>query len=331
MRRSLQPFLVMALLSAACGGGEKPAPTATVSPTATGQAAIAGRWSEAAAMPTARSEVASAVLDGKIYVIGGFEANGANTSAVEVYDPAAGSWDSVAPLPVPLDHAMAVARQGYLYVIGGYRVYGSEISNATYEYDPSLDHWRSRAPLLLPRAAGAAVVVDDEVIYIIGGVGPEPEVVQAYNPEGASWERLWTMTAPREHLTAQVVDGTIYVIGGRWEFRNVDTVELYSTVEGSCCWRTGVPMPTARGGLASAVLDGGIHVFGGEDVAARRTFSEHEVYDPATDRWTVAPPMPTARHGLAAQAVDGKIYVIGGGPQAALSTSPLVEVFDQDQ
>lgn len=327
MRRSMPLLIMVVLLAASCGGGDTNAPTATVSRTPIGQAAIAGAWSEGAPMPTARSEVTAAVLDRKIYVVGGFEATGTNTSAVEVYDPATDTWDSVAPLPIALDHAMAVARHGLLYVIGGYRVYDSDISSVTYEYDPSLDRWRTRSPLLLPRAAGAAVVVNDEVIYIIGGVGPEPEVVQAYNPEGASWQRLGALTAPREHLTAQVVDGTIYVIGGRWQFRNVDTVELYSTVEGSCCWRTGTPMPTARGGLASAVLDGRVHVFGGEDVIDRRTFAEHEVYDPATDRWTIAPPMPTARHGLAAQAVDGKIYVIGGGPQAALSTSPLVEVF----
>ncbi len=72
-------------------------------------------------MPTARSEITSAVLDDKLYVIGGFENGHSTTSVVEVYDPKADNWTSATPLPQPLDHTAAAAFGGKLYVVeGGY-------------------------------------------------------------------------------------------------------------------------------------------------------------------------------------------------------------------
>src|SRR3990170_593617 len=233
----------MLWLLAACDGGGEQAPTPAASPRAsppaTEQAAVVGAWSLGAPMPTARSEITSAVLDGEIYVVGGFEASGSNSDIVEADDPYADAWRTAAPLPVRLDHAMAAAVGGKLYVVGGYRVFGVEISSATYEYDPQADAWRERAPLPLPRAAGAAVAVDG-VIYIVGGVGPEPTVPLAYDVATGAWRELRELassTAPREHLTAQAVGTAVYVIGGRWEGENVDTVAAFSTVPGSCCWR----------------------------------------------------------------------------------------------
>lgn len=330
-------LLFVALMFTACGGDGTPVPSATVTlavtPTATASSPLAGSWNEGAPMPNARSEITSAVLDGKIYVIGGFEASGNDTGAVEVYDPETNAWDSVAPVVPALNHGMAAAVNGKLYVFGGFTVSGDQIIGETREYEPASDTWTSRASMPdfqadghgpQVRAAGAAVALNG-LIYIVGGVGSQATVPFAYDPSSDSWRELAPMPAPREHLTAQAVGGKIYVIGGRWQGVNVATVEAYDPQ--SDTWEVLAPMPAARGGLTSAVFDGRIHVFGGEDVAARRTFSEHEVYDPATDRWTAAPPLPTARHGLAAQTASGRIYVIGGGPQAALSTSPLVEVF----
>ncbi len=78
-------------------------------------------WSNGTPMTTARSEITSAVLYNKLYVIGGFENGHSTVSAVEVYDPIANKWTTVASLPQPLDHAAAAAASfdGKLYVVGG--------------------------------------------------------------------------------------------------------------------------------------------------------------------------------------------------------------------
>lgn len=63
---------------------------------------LAGIWSTLAPMPTPRSEVAAAKLNGKIYVFGGF---GAGATKNEVYDPEANTWRQRTPIPQGVDHA----------------------------------------------------------------------------------------------------------------------------------------------------------------------------------------------------------------------------------
>ena len=52
-------------------------------------------WEAVAPMATARDSHAVAVLDGKLYAMGG---NEENLSSVESYDPALNAWDAVAPM-----------------------------------------------------------------------------------------------------------------------------------------------------------------------------------------------------------------------------------------
>ena len=289
---------------------------------------VAGVWSSGAPMLTARTEVTSAVLDGIIYVIGGFRITGVNTDLVEAYDTAADSWSTLDPLPETLDHAGAAAVDGKVYVVGGYSdLLSGTISSATYEYDPVANMWTTRAPMPLARAA-AATVVADGVIYVLGGVGPQATVPLAYDPVANEWTELAPMNGPREHLAAAAVGGMVYVVGGRQNVvDNVSTLEAYDPVANA--WQPLAAMPTARGGLAAAALAGRVHVVGGEDLApGGSTFPRHGVYDPVSDAWRPAPPLPTPRHGLTAQTVHGKLYVIGGGPTPRLSVSDAVEIFE---
>src|SRR5215510_4231464 len=43
-------------------------------------------WMIGSSLPTARSEIAGAALDGRIYVIGGFDNSGSSRNSVEAYD-----------------------------------------------------------------------------------------------------------------------------------------------------------------------------------------------------------------------------------------------------
>ena len=292
--------------------------------------AVVGNWSAGAAMPTARTEVTSALLDGVIYAIGGFRATGGNTDLVEAYNTASDSWSARAALPQSLDHAGAAMVGGKVYVVGGYVSFSQGIiSSATYEYDPTLNAWTARSSMPLARAAAATVALDG-IIYVLGGVGPQATIPLAYNPTSDSWTQLAPISAAREHLTASAVAGKIYLVGGRQNVtQNVNTAEVYDPTTNT--WQTVTKMPTARGGLASGALAGGVHVVGGEDLSpGGATFPQHEVYDPVTDSWASELPLPTPRHGLTAQVVGEKLYVIGGGPTPGLSVSDVVEIFQLD-
>ena len=58
-------------------------------------------WTQGADLPTLRCTHASAVLNGRIYLISGVGANMSLTQSVEAYDPALDEWNQGHDLPVP--------------------------------------------------------------------------------------------------------------------------------------------------------------------------------------------------------------------------------------
>jgi len=85
---------------------------------ATWQASNRGAWTTLAPVPSIRQEISTAVLDGKIYVIAGFNSSGGNTNNVEVYDPQTNTWSSAANLPIATNHNAAAVAAGKLYAFG---------------------------------------------------------------------------------------------------------------------------------------------------------------------------------------------------------------------
>jgi N-acetylneuraminic acid mutarotase len=110
-------------------------------------------WSTGVPLPTPRSEIAGAALNGKIYIIGGFDETGQSTTTVEVYDPIADRWTEAAPLPQPTDHTAAASYEGKLYVVGGGYLSADALSDKLFRYDPTNDKW-TEGPNL-PTAHGA--------------------------------------------------------------------------------------------------------------------------------------------------------------------------------
>lgn len=296
-----------------------------------------GSWRTAAPMPTKRTEVAAAALDGKIYVVGGFEkpslANVMNftiTPTVEMYDPMIDRWTSKAPMPVGLHHVGIGVADGRLYVIGGYSRSGLTVWNpvrTVYAYDPVTDSWSERAPM--PTARGALSVTEHEgKLYAIGGYDRKDNnaQVEAYDPVRNVWVIRAPLPTPRDHLASATVGGQIYAIGGRVNgdySQSLVVTERYDPAADR--WTRVSDLPTARSGITAAVVEGRIYVFGGEGDAG--TFRENEAYDPTRDTWRRMEPMPTARHGLGSAVVQSRIYVIGGGPTPGGSFSDLNETF----
>ena len=135
------------------------------------------------------------------------------------------------------------------------------------------------------------------------------------------------MPTARHHAASAVVNGKLYVIGGRVvevsSTVNVNVNEVYDPEKN--VWTYLAPMPSKRSGIAATNFDMiSIYVFGGEEPS--NTFNNNERYDIKTNKWFIEIPMPTARHGLGAASVDNKIYVLGGGPEPGLSVSNANEI-----
>ena len=296
-----------------------------------------GTWRTAVPMPTKRTEVAAAVVDGKIYVVGGFEKpslgnmmNFAITPSVEMYDPLIDRWTAKAPLPVGLHHVGIGVVGGRLYVIGGYTKSGLSVWNSVatvYVYDPATDRWTERASM--PTARGALSVTEHEgKLYAIGGYDRQGNnaQVEVYDPLRNVWTTGASLPTPRDHLAVATVAGKIYAIGGRIDgdySRNLAITERYDPSTDR--WTRVSDLPTARSGMTATVVEGRIYVVGGEGAAG--TFNDNEAYDPASDLWRAMTPMPTARHGLGSAVIQGRIYVVSGGPTPGGSFSDVNEVF----
>ncbi|MFQ5483591.1 MAG: Kelch repeat-containing protein, partial [Nitrospinaceae bacterium] len=277
-----------------------------------------GRWEVGPPVPSARTEVAAAAVQGRIYVIGGFGEKGVS-GRVDVYDTAASTWSQASPLPQPLHHAAAVALGGKVYVVGGFKSGLWTPVNNLYRYDPKTDAWTEKAAMPTARGALAAGVMDGK-LHAVGGAEksffrlkntPAHEV---YDPKTDHWSTLPPLPTARDHFTVSVFQGRLYAIGGRVDVNynnNLDVNEAYDPETRQ--WVRLSPLPTARSGITSQVLGGRIFVFGGESGAG--TFPENEAYDPVTGTWTAQAPMPEACPGLGSAEVQGRLHLLAGGPR----------------
>ncbi len=296
-----------------------------------------GVWAAAASAPAQRTEVSAASVEGKIYVVGGFNKPNvqnvlkfAISNEVEVYDTASDSWSNATPLPEGRHHAGMVSLNGLLYVVGGFTKSLLSVWEAVatvYQYNPATREWRELAPM--PTARGAlGVAVHQNRIYAIGGYDGKHNsgAVEIFDPQTNTWSSGAAMPTPRDHLAVVVAGNRIYAIGGRPELdyhRNMATVEEYDPHTQQ--WRARANLPTPRSGIAAGVINDWIYVVGGE--AKEGTFATNEAYHPATDQWRSMTPMPTARHGLGSAVVNGRLYAISGGPTPGGSFSQINEVF----
>jgi len=76
-------------------------------------------WTDGPSMLTARSHFGMAVVEDRIYTIGGLDSSGQCTDVVEYYDVSLGQWFSYTPLPVEVYQVAAAAIGANIYVLGG--------------------------------------------------------------------------------------------------------------------------------------------------------------------------------------------------------------------
>nr|WP_145548723.1 kelch repeat-containing protein [Variovorax boronicumulans] len=294
-------------------------------------------WTTAAPAGVARQELYPEVLDGRIYVAGGLLSPNTGYSAhFESYDPATDRWARRATLPQARHHFALAAHGGLLYGVGGFSggFPNWQAQADVFVYDPTTDRWRSGVPLPQPRAEGVVAVAQGRLYAIGGRMRASPSAshfndhadtarVEVFDPQTARWSRLADAPTARNSAASAVIDGRIYVAGGRQALPqpdgslrqvNLATLEVFDPSTGT--WQTRAPMPQAQGGLAAAAHGGKLYVFGGEQwTPEHKVFADSWVYDPAADRWTALPPLPTPRHGLGAATVGKRIHVFGGGLQ----------------
>jgi N-acetylneuraminic acid mutarotase len=171
-------------------------------------------------MHEARSRLGVAVVNCKIYAIGGWSNNGL-LGTNEDYDPASDTWISKAPMPTPRRDFGIAVYQNMIYCIGGYTY--SYTTPETYTgvnevYDPAANRWETKAAMPKPMDLLSANVVNDKIYVLSGyfdwGANMTSNVNMAYDPVTDSWVMK---TSPPHRITDALtaVDNTIYYLGYR--------------------------------------------------------------------------------------------------------------------
>ncbi len=204
---------------------------------------------------------AGVVLDGKIYLIGGFDTDTNVPSAgVLVYDTAARTWSHAAPLPAPRGGHAAVVLGGRIHVLGG----GNSTSTiADHDvFDPAKNAWTRLAPLPRPEGSPAAVAFGGK-LYAIGGRSGYSDfgAVDIYDPAADRWS-AGPAIDPRGTAGAVVYCGAIHVFGGESQAQRRSLGEVLR-LRSDGAWEQVSSMPTPRNFARAVVLGSEVFVVGG--------------------------------------------------------------------
>jgi N-acetylneuraminic acid mutarotase len=248
-------------------------------------------WTTMPSIPKPLNHVNVAVVDGKVYVLGGLEDAPAlvawNATAESwAFDPETNEWDPIAPLPEGEARGSSAVGvwDGKIILAGG-----------------------SRALVLSGPGGGFQDTVD---------------MVSIYDTRKREWMELPApakrLPEGREHVGGVVVGNKFYLLGGRYRGQsNVkDTVFVLDLNDLENGWKVSkARMPTARGGLCVGAVGKAIYTFGGEGNPELESgvFNETEVYDTERNSWRTLKRMAVPRHGTSAIGVGRKIYIPGGG------------------
>lgn len=280
-------------------------------------------WEVVTQLPTKRSGLAAAVVDDKIYVIGGTLENVGTPdgiSTVEEYNPKTNTWRQVADMPTRRYYPKAAVVNDIIYVFGGWyevKDVKTEYPVRVEAYDPATDTWTRKKDMPAPRVHPAVGAVDGK-IYVIGGStgwGWEDERrmdrVDIYDPTTDTWEQGSKMPTRRDAYLGGVVKDRIYVIGGYGHPGGhvLTTIEEYDPI--SHQWQQKNDMLDLRYSFRATVVADDIYIIGGID-KSRQYLATVDVYNPQTETWRDIPAMPTSMYPQAAATVNGKIYVFGG-------------------
>merc|ERR1719500_1089199 len=115
---------------------------------------ILGRWRDAEAMSMLRSRVGVAVMQNRLYAIGGYNGQ-ERLNTVEVFDAVTKRWSKVAAMNCKRSAVGAVALGNHLYVCGGFD--GISSLDTVERFDPEENLWTMMPSMTKHRSAAGVV------------------------------------------------------------------------------------------------------------------------------------------------------------------------------
>jgi N-acetylneuraminic acid mutarotase len=143
---------------------------------------VTDSWETKTSMPTPRSDPKIAVVDGKIYVLGGWYPSptynfyDSMMDEVEEYNPSTDSWNTKTPLPTKRRSPASGVVNGEIYVIGGSAY---DLYSLNEKFNPLTDTWLLKSPMPVSGDCTSGIAINDK-IYVIGAASPQ--TIYEYDP-----------------------------------------------------------------------------------------------------------------------------------------------------
>ena len=245
-------------------------------------------WQRGADMPTPRTNAKAAVVNGTIYVFGGYNSkdkflqNWKMADHVEAYDPLTDTWTRKKKMPISRFYFGLGVVAGKVYLVGGTTGLGEgqeQRMDRVDIYDPATDTWAKGPKMPTRRDPGGVAVVSDR-IYVIGGEGwPLPKEwgageflgsIEEYDPINRQWRKKKDLLEVKNWFSSVVVGDAICLIGGYTReggLQEVATVNVYRPRTET--WREISALPNPLGTFDAATVNGKIYVLGSLGADAR--------------------------------------------------------------
>ncbi|WP_240741689.1 kelch repeat-containing protein [Deinococcus sp. KSM4-11] len=323
--------ILLTLLLTACttpsSPGAAPGPAGTLT------------WTPATPSPTPLYEGQGAVVDGKLYVFGGFSENRDDkpivTRAAHVYDPANEHWAALKDTPDPVTHAGTAVDGTDIYMAGGFLGnHPGPQTDHVWRYDTHTDTWTALPPLPGARGAGALVRVGRDLHYFGGTERTDAGLYLRDDSDHwvlnldvpTAWQSRAPLPNARNHIGAVVLDGLIYAVGGQHlgDEAHGDLRDVHRYDPATDSWTSIAPLPLPLGHItASTVIwNGRIVVVGGVTLATNGGAIEGKesntvlTYDPSLNKWSALTSLPGPRQSPVAGVIGGKMIVTTGSTTA---------------
>ena len=264
-------------------------------------------WRYGVPLPESLAFAGAGLMDGKIFVFGGFKGTDELSNRIYAFDEDSGSWTLWDTMPFPAAAFSLVAVNGNFYILGGWEIARGIYNPWILKYEPFSGEWDTLTfPEWMPRVSMGSGTFRDTVLLFGGFYIGQVDWVSLF--DGSSVQHIDNLPIPLSG-TAVTVDSTgqFYVIGG---FQSVvPTNRCWRYDPGSLSWQELPELPSGIG-YASSVFytyggKGYVFVIGGKHrrhavnevrVLLTQSVSENEVEpDPGFD---VRVPVPLRNAAL---------------------------------
>ncbi|MDR0318740.1 MAG: hypothetical protein LBI09_01745 [Nitrososphaerota archaeon] len=280
---------------------------------------VENSWCTKKSMSQERSGLGVVAVDGKIYAIGGYAADGKILGLNERYDPETDTWLFMASMPTPRGSFAIAAYEDKIYCVGGFSNYIIDdvgiisyvACRITEVYDTTTNSWDTKASMQI-NVGSQACVVNGKIFVLTSSDLYTYGDLYMYDPITDIW--IQKTSIPKEPYT-QSVNMAYYMISAA-TFDEILFSGLFSSGAQEAImynpetdmWRQ-IANPPYGIFYDSAIATTGVYT---PQKIYAIGITQNGVYDPINDTWSTIDAMPTIRRDFGVAVSDDTLYVIGG-------------------